>query len=150
MDDNPVKIADRLTEYVDELIDARSAHNRKAINGRTGMILTVLEKLRKAHKKTPLSEDLLIRIKQDNKRAAINLPDIFNNYVNICWDCYQRLGIHVTVDKRYDSTCPTCGWVQCSECGACRDPKHGDCKDRIYIYPKAPKQETSTDNNIPF
>ena len=132
MGDTPTEMAQRLTEYVDELIGARSRNKKGAIKGRTQMILTVLDKLRTAHRDTPLSQELITRIQKDKQRAALNLPSTSSNYLNFCWDCYRRLGIKVTVDKRVDPVCKTCGWVQCPNCGACRDPKYGGCKDRIY------------------
>lgn len=131
MDDNPQVIAARLTIYVDDLLTARRQCNALAIRGRTQMILRALERLRDAHSKTALSDNLVLQIKRDKERAEVELPDTLANYQNICWDCYAR-GNEVIIDKRIDSVCKTCGWVQCSECGACRDPKHGGCQDRIY------------------
>jgi len=132
MGDSPAEMAQRLTKYVNELIDARSMNKEGAIKGRTQMILTVLDKLRKAHKVSPLSHDLIARIQGDKERAALNLPLTSSEYLSFCWECYRRRGIKVIVDKRVDSICKACGWVQCPECGACRDPEHGGCEDRVY------------------
>ena len=136
MGENPLIMAERLTEYVDELLDAKIQTKRGAIKGRTQMILTVLGKLRKAHQVSPLSSDLIQRIQDDKKRAALNLPETSANYQNICWECHKIRGIQVIVDKRVDSVCKACGWVQCPNCGACRDPKYGGCSERVYLTPK--------------
>jgi len=124
-------VVDRLTRYVDELLDARRQNNAAAIRGRTQMILMVLHKLQTTHRVSPLPSDLIQKIESNKLRAHIDMPDAPKEYTNTCWDCYAH-GEHVTVDKRVDSTCEKCGWVQCPECGACRDPKHGGCIERIY------------------
>jgi len=132
MRDTPIEMVQRLTEYVNELIDARTMNKERAVKGRTQMILTVLEKLRTAHKRSPLTQDLISRIQKDKQRANLDLPTTSRDYINFCWDCYKKFGKKVIIDKRVDQVCKTCGWVQCPECGACRDPKYGGCEDRIY------------------
>jgi len=106
MSDSPLEMTKRLTEYVDELLDARILNKKLAIKGRTKMILNVLDKLRIAHQASPLSPDLIHRIEKDKKRAALNLIDLpvlseskseriknilFSLYVKgIKWDCSEN------------------------------------------------------------
>lgn len=130
MENSPQAIADRLTLYVNELLDARERGNALAIRGRTQLILHALEKLRACHCESPLPDELVFRIQQDKARAKVDLPGTSEDYQNICWDCYAH-GHEVIVDKQVDTVCKTCGWVQCYECGACRDPKFGGCRDRL-------------------
>jgi len=130
MNDTPAEMAQRLTEYVNDLVDARSMKNKRAVRGRTQMILTVLDKLRNAHKATPLSKELISRIQKDKKRAKISLPPTSSEYLNICWKCYKKRKKKVILDKRVDSVCKECGWVRCPECGACADPKYKSCKEQ--------------------
>ena len=33
---------------------------------------------------------------------------------SVCWSC------HDTVDNKYDYECSACGWIICSNCGACK------------------------------
>ena len=33
---------------------------------------------------------------------------------SVCWSC------HDTVDNKYDYECSSCGWIICSNCGACK------------------------------
>ena len=132
MGDTPEKMVERLSEYVDELAEARSRNKPGAIKGRTQLILNVLEKLKKAHSTSPLSSDLIDRIQKEKKRADLELPETSGKYQSICWDCYKERGIKVDLDKRVDPVCRACGWVQCPECGACRDPKYGGCKNRVF------------------
>ena len=121
MNDTPQAMVQRLSEYVNELHESRIAGKQGAIKGRTQMILNVLDKLRNAHGESPLPEEMIARINHEKKRAKLDVPDTSANYQNICWRC------GVKVDNRVDSVCKTCGWVQCPECGACKDPKHGGC-----------------------
>jgi len=130
MNDTPKAMAERLTEYVDDLIDARNVKNKRAVRGRKQMILTVLDKLRNAHKSTPLSQELIALIQRDKERAGITLPPTSREYLNICWKCYKTRKKKVIIDKRVDSVCKECGWVMCPECGACADPKYGGCTEQ--------------------
>ncbi len=132
MDDSPQAIAERPTGYVDDLLAARNERNALAVRGRTQMILCALERLRAAHAKSALPDDLVSRIQRDKARAEVDLPSTPAAYQNVCWDCYSR-GSEVIVDKRVDPVCKTCGWVQCSECGACRDAKFGGWPHRVFI-----------------
>lgn len=136
MSDKAIEIAARLTQYVNDLIEARNMNNELAIRGRTEMISTALSKLRKVHKSGNLSKELIARIQDDKKRAGLTLPDTSSDYLNFCWECYNKRGKHVKVNKRVDSVCRSCGWVQCPVCGACKDPKYGGCKDRVYFNSK--------------
>jgi hypothetical protein len=115
MGDSPIEVAERLSGYVSELIDAREKNKEMAIKGRTQMILNALEKLRETHKSSKLSDELIARIQKEKERANLILPDTSAKYISFCWDCYKRLGIKVTVDKRVDSVCSSCGWVQCPD-----------------------------------
>jgi hypothetical protein len=128
---NPQAIADRLSRYVDDLLAAREMRSAPAIRGRTQLILRALEKLRTVHAKSPLPNDLISRIQCEKARAEVDLPNTSANYQNVCWDCWAH-GKEVIVDRRVDAICKTCNWVQCFECGACRDPKSGGCPDRIF------------------
>ena len=58
MPENPKIMAERLTEYVEELLEAKKMDNKLAIKGRTQMILNLLDKLREAHKSSPLPKSL--------------------------------------------------------------------------------------------
>jgi hypothetical protein len=107
MKDSPSQMAARLTEYVDELIEARARGNLLAVRGRTQMILTVLGKLRAAQSSRPLSPRLIESIRNDEDRAELELPKTSANYINHCWDCAQRRGITVLVDKRVDTVAQT-------------------------------------------
>src|ERR1700733_7203838 len=126
MDDSPQAIAERLTRYVDELLAAREARSALAVRGRTQLILRALEKLRAAHLESALPDELIRSIQREKARAEVDLPSTSANYQNVCWDCHGH-GNEVIVDKRVDTVCKTCGWVQCFECGACRDPRFGGC-----------------------
>jgi hypothetical protein len=134
MDDEPNAIAARLTNYVDELVDARKRRDQSAIRGRTQLILNALGKLRAAYETAPFQPDLVERIRSDKTRAQLDLPETSEPYDNICWDCYAH-GRRVFLDKRVDPVCRTCGWIQCPECGACRDPEFGGYPDRIHREP---------------
>ena len=129
------ELVQRLTRYVDDLIEAKKNNNKLAIKGRTQMILNVLDKLRDIHKHNPIPTDLINKIIEDKNRAELKLPKTFSNYTNFCWDCLKR-GKQVGVDKRVDSVCPSCGWVQCPDCGACRSPRFGGCKKRKFFNSK--------------
>jgi hypothetical protein len=131
MDDSPQALAERLTQYVDDLLTARVKRNALAVRGRTQMILRALESLRAAYTKAGLSDEVVSRIQRDKARAEVDLPSTSSDYQNVCWDCYAQ-GNEVIVDKRVDPACTTCDWVQCPECGACRDPKFGGCSDRVF------------------
>jgi hypothetical protein len=131
MDDSLQVIAERLTRYVDELLVAREQRNALAIRGRTQMILRALERLHAAHANSALPNDLMLRIQREKARAEVGLPSTSADYQNVCWDCYAH-GQEVIVDKRIDPVCKTCGWVQCPECGACRDLKFGGCTNRLF------------------
>lgn len=131
MDDSPAAVARRLTGYVDALLACREERDAAGIRGRTQLVLRALEKLRAAHVKSPLPAELVRQIQRDKERAQLDLPATSAEYQNICWDCFAH-GKEVIVDKRVDPVCKTCGWVQCVRCGACRDPKFGECPDRVY------------------
>lgn len=126
-----IAIASRLARYVDELLEARRHRNPVAIRGRTQLVLTMLEKLRAAHRASPLPADLVSRIRAEKERAQLDLREKSQEYENICWECFAN-GSRVFLDRRVDSVCRACGWVQCPECGACRDPKHGGCSERSF------------------
>lgn len=42
---------------------------------------------------------------------------------NVCWECKN------TVDNKYDYECSACGWIICSNCGACK--QHGCIERKI-------------------
>src|SRR4051812_13997311 len=117
MEDSPQAMAERLTRFVDELLQARKDRHALAIRGRTQMVLRVLQKLRDAHAESPLEPALVSRIKLDKTRAQLVVPTTSEDYQNVCWECSTH-GKEVVVDKRVDPVCKSCGWVQCSECGA--------------------------------
>jgi hypothetical protein len=129
-DDSPLAIAKRLTKYVNELLAARQRRSADAIRGRTQLILIALEKLRVEYAKSPFDPDLVRQIQRDKERARLELPPTSADYHNYCWDCNAH-GKQTLVDQRVDSVCNSCKWVQCPECGACRDPLHGGCPDRV-------------------
>lgn len=37
-----------------------------------------------------------------------------SNRESVCWECRN------TVDNSYDAECDACGWIICSNCGACK------------------------------
>lgn len=128
---DPAAIAQRLSRYVDELVEARIRGKAVAVRGRTQLVLWALEKLRASHRSSPLPDNLVARIRAEKERAQLDVPETAEGYENICWDCHIH-GSKVFVDNRVDPVCKTCGWVQCPECGACRDPQHGGCPDRFF------------------
>lgn len=150
MADNPTEIADRLTAYVNELIEAKKENNELTIRGRTQMISTALDKLRNFHKSGMLPRDLIAQIQNDKKRAGVILPEVASDYLNFCWECYNKRGVHVKVKKSVHSVCNSCGWVQCPVCGACRDPKFGGCKDRVYFDIRKEITKEIQKEQIPF
>jgi len=76
--------------------------------------------------------DLYCRIAGINPEAEWAEAQARNkDHQSVCWNCWAK-GARVFVDSRVDSICKRCGWVQCPQCGACRDPRFGDCPGGIY------------------
>ncbi|EDM27431.1 hypothetical protein LNTAR_04946 [Lentisphaera araneosa HTCC2155] len=134
MSEKPTVLIERLSRYVDDLLKAKQVNNRSSMKGRTQMIMTVLDKLREIYKNKPFSKELVAQIQENKKRANLLLPTTSSNYFNNCWDCLIKRGEKVIIDKRVDTVCKSCGWVQCHKCGACKDPKYGRCKNREYFH----------------
>ena len=88
MGEDPIKMVESLTEYVDELIVAKKQNKDNKIKGRTQMILIVLDKLREAHKATSLPSALILQIQKEKMRA--DLDGSFEVIFNKC-NCSEFL-----------------------------------------------------------
>ncbi len=78
MNDDPMAMADRLTRYVDELIEFRRQKNTLKIAGRVLMINNVLDKLKQAYAVASFPPGIVERIQRDKERA--DLPAPLENY----------------------------------------------------------------------
>ena len=99
-------------------------------------VVTYLENLKETSQKEIEKKAIdLIDDFTKNKREEINkkyIETIHNNYLekkgsvsrsvvkasrrrdSICWECRN------TVDNKFDYECNHCGWIICSNCGACK------------------------------
>ena len=76
--------------------------------------------------------DLYCRVTGINPEAEwVEAQAAKKDHQSVCWDCWAK-GETVVVDRRLHSVCQSCGWIQCPECGACRDPRYGGCSGRIH------------------
>ena len=78
MNDDPMAMADRLTKYVDELIELRRQKNAPKIEVKILMINNVLDKLKKAYTVASFPDGIVERIRHDKERA--DLPPPANEY----------------------------------------------------------------------
>lgn len=78
MSDDPVAMADRLSRYVDELIEFRRQKNTPKIEGRLLMINNVLDKLKQAYIVASFPPGIIERIRHDKERA--DLPTSIKKY----------------------------------------------------------------------
>jgi hypothetical protein len=78
MNDDPMTMADRLTRYVDELIEFSRQKNTPKIAGRVLMINNVLDKLKQAYTVASFPSGIVERIRRDKERA--DLPAPLENY----------------------------------------------------------------------
>jgi hypothetical protein len=76
--DDPMAMADRLTRYVDELIEFRRQKNTARIEGRVLMINNVLDKLKQAYTVASFPPGIVERIRRDKERA--DLPAHLETY----------------------------------------------------------------------
>jgi hypothetical protein len=120
---------DGLKAHVDDLLRANAGGNAVAIREALLQLYDVVEDLRRRHSSKPFSEVTVACIRQEQDRSGLKFPPGGDKeYRSICWRCSQR-GKGMRVDKRIDAECGFCKWAICPVCGACRDPKHGDCPE---------------------
>jgi hypothetical protein len=74
MNDDPMAMADRLTRYVDELIEFRRQRNTARIASSVLMINNVLDKLKQAYTVALFPPGIVERIRRDKKRANLLVP----------------------------------------------------------------------------
>jgi hypothetical protein len=77
MNDDPLAMADRLTRYVDELIEFKRQNNMSKIADRTLMINNVLDKLKQAYIVASFPPGIVESIRRDIERA--DLPSALEN-----------------------------------------------------------------------
>jgi len=66
----------------------------------------------------PVEPDTICSVMSGKKNRIFHLPySEIIPYNNVCWRC----GCHV--DSANEDTCPTCHWVTCPHCGACKRPQ---------------------------
>lgn len=78
MNDDPIVMADRLTRYVDELIEFKRQNNTSKIADRVLMINNVLDKLKQAYTVASFPPGIVERIRRDIERA--DLPPTLEDY----------------------------------------------------------------------
>jgi hypothetical protein len=74
MNDDPMAMANRLSDYVDQLLAFRRQGNQSGIEGKLLMIKNVLNKLRQAYAVALFPPGIIERIRDDIKRA--DLPEL--------------------------------------------------------------------------
>ena len=119
---------EKLQNQVAKLHHARASEDSDLIREGIIGLYEIVDDLREEHTSKPFTELTVASIRVEQDRAGLKFPAGGREHLSICWDCHKR-GVTTKVDKRIDPECQVCHWVICPKCGACQDPKRGDCPE---------------------